>query len=114
VAQRQVVILEDDLDGGDADETVLFALDGSSYEIDLNKANAAKLRDALGTYVQAARKVSSRAAGRGRARVAGGRTAATSGNTAKIREWARANGYEVSDRGRVPANITEAYEKANG
>jgi hypothetical protein len=113
VAQRQVVILEDDLDGGDADETVVFALDGSSYEIDLNKANAAKLRDALSTYVQAARK-QSRVAGRaGRGRAGAGRPAG-SGNTAKVREWARANGYEVSDRGRVPANITEAYEKANG
>jgi hypothetical protein len=113
VAQRQVVILEDDLDGGDAEETVLFALDGSSFEIDLNKANAGKLRDALGKYVHAARKVSARAGGRGRGRGTAVR-AGGSGNTAKIREWARANGYEVSDRGRVPANITEAYEKANG
>jgi len=107
VAQRVQIVLEDDLDGGNADETVSFALDGSAYEIDLSAKNAAKLRDALARYVGSARRVSTRStrkAGRGRS---GGPA------PAEIREWARANGYDVSDRGRVAAEIKAAYEAAN-
>jgi uncharacterized membrane protein len=103
--------MEDDLDGGDADETVQFAVDGASYEIDLSTANASKLRDALAKYVGAGRKVSARGGARTRGRAAA--TRSSGGNTAKVREWARANGYEISDRGRVPANILTAYEQAN-
>ncbi|GAA1927636.1 hypothetical protein GCM10009716_39480 [Streptomyces sodiiphilus] len=110
VAQKVQVLLLDDLDGGEADETVTFALDGKTYEIDLNAANADKLRSVLETYIQAGRKAGGRS-GRGR----GGRTAAPSGgsqDTAKIRAWAKEQGYDVNDRGRVPASIREAYEKA--
>ncbi|MFG2293584.1 Lsr2 family protein [Streptomyces sp. NPDC048603] len=109
MAQKVQVLLVDDLDGGTADETVTFALDGKSYEIDLTSGNAAKLRGALEEFVKAGRRTGGRAAA-GRAK--GGRAAASAGNpdTAEIRAWAKANGYNVNDRGRVPADIREAYE----
>ncbi|PBC97154.1 Lsr2 protein [Streptomyces sp. OV198] len=111
VAQKVQVLLVDDLDGGEADETVTFALDGKTYEIDLTTANADKLRGLLEAYVKGGRRTGGRAAGgRGKARVASG----GSQDTAQIRAWAKENGYEVNDRGRVPASIREAYEKANG
>lgn len=108
-AQRVQIVLEDDLDGGKADETVSFALDGSTYEVDLSKKNAAKLRDAITPYVGAARKLTGRAARRSaaRSRNSGGQSAST------VRAWAHEAGYEVSDRGRVPADVRAAYEAAN-
>ena len=111
MAQKVQVLLVDDLDGGEADETVTFALDGKSYEIDLNTVNADKLRDALEPFTKGGRRTGGRASGgRGKARVASG----SGQDTAKIRAWAKENGYEVNDRGRVPATVREAYEKANG
>ncbi|MFE9426635.1 Lsr2 family protein [Kitasatospora sp. NPDC006697] len=114
MAQRVQVILEDDLDGGSADETVTFALDGVAYEIDLKSGNAEKLRNLLAPYVEKGRKQSGRLTS---ARRTGGRTAARpaagSADTAKIRTWAKDNGYNVNDRGRVPSNVREAYEAAN-
>jgi hypothetical protein len=111
VAQKVQILLVDDLDGSEADETVTFALDGKTYEIDLTTANADKLRGLLEPYLKGGRRLTGRAAGgRGRARAA----SVGSQDTAQIRAWARANGYEVNDRGRVPATIREAYEKANG
>jgi hypothetical protein len=107
VAQRVHIVLEDDLDGSTADETVTFGLDGATYEIDLSKKNAAKLRDALAAYVGAARRVSSRSSRRSRGRGGSGPTAS------QVREWARGQGYEVSDRGRVPADVRAAYDAAN-
>ncbi|MCX5525702.1 MULTISPECIES: histone-like nucleoid-structuring protein Lsr2 [Streptomyces] len=111
MAQKVQVLLVDDLDGGEADETVTFALDGKTYEIDLTTANADKLRSLLDPYVKGGRRTGGRASGgRGKARAAVG----GSQDTAQIRAWAKENGYEVNDRGRVPATIREAYEKANG
>jgi hypothetical protein len=111
VAQKVQVLLVDDLDGGEADETVTFALDGKTYEIDLTTANADKLRGLLEPYVKGGRRTGGRASGgRGKARVA---ASGGSQDTAQIRAWAKENGYEVNDRGRVPASIREAYEKAN-
>lgn len=108
MAQRVHIVLEDDLDGSAADETVTFGLDGASYEIDLSKKNAAKLRDALAGYVGAARRTTGRSARRaGRGRGSSGASASD------VREWARSNGYEVSDRGRVPADVRAAYNAAN-
>jgi hypothetical protein len=107
MAQRVQIILEDDFDGGEADETVAFGLDGSDYEIDLSSANASKLRDALAPWVAAARKTGGR---RGRRPV----RAAAGPGSAEIRAWAQENGYQVSSRGRVPAEVREAYAKANG
>lgn len=106
MAQRTLVLLEDDLGGGKADETLSFALDGKSYEIDLTAKNAAALRKTFAPYVAAARKVSGRSASPAR-----GRAAAASGPDAAImRAWAIENGYEVNARGRVSAAIREAYE----
>jgi Lsr2 len=113
VAQKVQVLLVDDLDGGEADETVTFALDGVSYEIDLTTDNADKLRKLLTPYVDSGRKTGGRA-GRGRGRGARGAAAGGSAqDTAKIRAWAKDHGYEVNDRGRVPAQIREAYDKAH-
>ncbi|UNO40595.1 Lsr2 family protein [Streptomyces sp. MST-110588] len=111
MAQKVQVLLVDDLNGGEADETVTFALDGKSYEIDLTTANAQKLRESLAEFVKAGRRTGRAAGGRGKARVAssGGKQ-----DTAEVRKWAKENGYNVNDRGRVPADIREAYEKANG
>jgi hypothetical protein len=113
VAQKVQVLLVDDLDGGEADETVTFALDGVTYEIDLTTDNADKLRGLLLPYTDSGRRTGGRA-GRGRTKAA--RTAGTASgqDTAKIRAWAKEQGYEVNDRGRVPATIREAYEKAHG
>ncbi len=104
MAQRVQVVLVDDVDGGSADETVTFALDGAAYEIDLNAENAARLRDALAPWVGHARRVSGRTrSGRRGARSGGGKSA-------EIREWARSAGYSVSDRGRIPAEVKAAYD----
>jgi len=89
MASKTLVILEDDLDGGQADETVSFSLDGVSYEIDLSSKNAGKLRDALASYVGSARRVGGRAA-RGRAGSAKARGGGV--NTSEIRDWARGQG----------------------
>ena len=109
MAQKVQVVLEDDLDGGTADETVVFGLDGTSYEIDLNKKNAAKLRDALAPWVAAGRRTGgSRGGGRrGRGRASRGSQAGD------VRTWARANGYQVSERGRISAEIQAAYAAAH-
>ncbi len=109
VAQRVNVILVDDIDGSDAEETVTFALDGSQYEIDLSGDNAERLREALAPFIGHARRVGGR-------RRTGGRPAARASaeaSPAEIREWARANGYDVPSRGRVSAEVREAYAAAH-
>lgn len=114
MAQRVQVLLVDDVDGGVADQTVSFGLDGSSYEIDLSSANAEKLRNAFGPFVGAARR-SGRPVGRGRAGSAGPRSAPRSGGeNAAIREWANANGHPVSGRGRISQQVRDAYAAATG
>jgi nucleoid-associated protein Lsr2 len=110
VAQKTVVTLVDDLDGGEADETVSFGLDGTSYEIDLSTSNAGKLRNALATYVGSARRSSGRSSGGGGGR---GRARRTGGNSAAIRAWAREQGLNVNERGRIPGDIVTQYEKAH-
>ena len=107
-------MLEDDIDGGDAAETVTFALDGTSYEIDLSEKNAKELRDAFSRYVSSARKVSrgNRASGGGRSRATGGGRMDRE-QAGAIRDWARKNGHQVSDRGRIPASVVQAYEDAH-
>ncbi|MDQ0635838.1 hypothetical protein QFZ40_003747 [Arthrobacter pascens] len=110
MAQKVNIILVDDLDGGTADENVRFGLDGVSYEIDLSAANAAELRSALEKFVAAARKTSASVGRPARTRTA---TGARSNDSAQIRQWARDNGYTVNSRGRIQAEIQEAYQKAN-
>jgi hypothetical protein len=110
MAQKVQVLLVDDIDGGTADETVTFALDGVSYEIDLTTDNAAKLRDGLATWVGHARKVSGRSA----ARVASSpRSRSARGDAQAIRDWAKAHGHKVSERGRISAEVKAAYEAAH-
>src|SRR3954470_5963602 len=114
MARKVQVILSDDLDENlSADETVSFSLDGTSYEIDLAEKNAKEMRDAFSRYVSAARKVGrgTRASGGGRSRATGGRMDREQAGA--IRDWARKNGHAVSDRGRIPASVVEAYESAH-
>lgn len=106
MARRVQTFLVDDIDGGDATETVTFALDGVSYEIDLSESNANALREALSTYVASARRAGRRAKAGGRGRGAPSRNQ----ETAAIREWARERGFKISDRGRIPADILAKYE----
>ena len=108
MAQKVHIVLEDDLDGSDATQTVSFGLDGASYEIDLNDKNAAALRDSLANYIGHGRKVSG---GSRRGRRSSGSSGG--GSSAKeIRAWARSNGHKVPERGRIPADVREAYEAA--
>jgi hypothetical protein len=111
LAQRTIVQLEDDLDGGPADTTVSFAFEGTAYEIDLNSNNAAKMRDAFAPYIGSARKAGR---GGGGARRAAAASRRSSGNrTNDIREWARENGFTVNDRGRLSREVVDAYEAAH-
>lgn len=107
MVQRVQVMLEDDIDGGEAAETVRFALDGVDYEIDLSEKNARKLRDDLAPWTGHARRVTR--SGRGRSATRTGQRA----DAGEIRAWAQANGIEVSARGRVPSEVREAYERAH-
>ena len=110
MAQKVNIVLVDDIDGSDATETVTFGLDGTTYEIDLNDTHAAALRDALATYVGHGRKVGAGPRRSGRKSAA----SSTSGPSAKeIRDWARSNGHDVPDRGRVSAEVREAYDAAH-
>lgn len=118
MAQKVTVSLVDDLDQGEADQTVEFGLDGATYEIDLSEVNADALREALARYVGAARRAGrgrrpgrSRRSATPRARSAG--TALDREQSQAIREWARSEGWTVSDRGRIPATVVEAYRQAH-
>ncbi|KUP95539.1 histone-like nucleoid-structuring protein Lsr2 [Thermobifida cellulosilytica] len=108
MAQKVQVLLVDDLDGGEADETVSFGIDGSTYEIDLSVDNAAKLRAALAPFVEAARKApTKRNSSRSKQRSAPSRE-----RSAEIRAWAKAAGKQVSERGRIPQAIMDEYHAA--
>ena len=123
MAQIREVRLVDDLDGEAADETVEFGIDGKSYEIDLSKDNAGRLRDALADFVSAARRAGGRRRGgssAGTGTASGSAGAAPKGRATidreqnqAIRDWARKRGMKVSDRGRIPAEVLEAYHKEN-
>jgi hypothetical protein len=113
MAQRVNVVLVDDIDGNDASETVSFALDGVDYEIDLSDEHAAQLREALALYIGHGRRTGGRR--RSGRRSSAGATAVPEGgpSAADIRAWAREHGYEVPERGRVSAEVREAYAAAN-
>jgi Lsr2 len=108
MATKVTVALEDDLEGGPADETVRFAFDGIEYEIDLSKKNARAFRKQFAPFIDQARK-----AGRGPRRRAA-RTGAGRDRSGAIRAWAEQQGLAVSARGRIPARIVEQYEAATG
>lgn len=103
MARKTKVLLMDDIDGSDATSTVTFGLDGVDYEIDLNEENADELRTVLDKWTVLARRTG------GRARRGTGR----SNDAMKIRQWAAENGYEVSERGRIPADVRKAFAEAN-
>ncbi|GAA4718981.1 Lsr2 family protein [Isoptericola chiayiensis] len=111
MVQKTKVVLIDDIDGSDGDETVTFGLDGVSYEIDLTEAHATELREALSTWIGHARKSAGRSAPRATGGARRGRTDRE--QLQKIREWARENGYTVNDRGRIPGRVLEAFEAAH-
>jgi Lsr2 len=106
MTQKITVALEDDLDGGPADETVRFGLGGSEYEIDLSAKNARAFRKQLAPFIEHARK-----AGRGQRRRSA-RTRSSREHSGDIRAWAKEQGITVSDRGRIPASVVEQYEAA--
>jgi Lsr2 len=109
VAQKIQTVFIDDLDGSEAEGTVRFGLDGAEYEIDLNAGHARALRDALARYVQAAR----RAGGSARRPARSGRRAQADGvDSTEVREWAKAQGIDVKDRGRVPAELAVKFKSA--
>ena len=109
MAQKVQTLFVDDLDGSEAEGTVRFGLDGTEYEIDLNAEHAQALRNALAQYVSAGR----RAGGGARRQSRGGRRASANGvNSTEVREWARAQGMEVKDRGRVPAELVVKFKAA--
>ena len=110
MAQKVQTLFIDDLDGSEAEGTVRFGLDGAEYEIDLNAEHAQALRDALARYVGAARR-----AGGGTRPARGGRRARADGvDSTEVREWAKAQGIEVKDRGRVPAELVIKFKTATG
>jgi hypothetical protein len=114
MARQVITTLIDDLDGKKADRTVEFSLDGVNYTIDLSESNAGKLRKALDPYINAGTRLG-RAAGRIPARrSAPARTAGSRDENRLIREWAVANGHQISERGRIPQSVTDAYRAADG
>lgn len=109
MAKQTITVLTDDLDGGDADRTVEFGLDGINYTIDLSEKNAGKLRKALDPYLGVATRAG-RAGGNGRNNGRAGTSARSNRDQNQaIREWASKNGYEVSERGRIPSSVVEAF-----
>ncbi len=112
MAQRVNVVLVDDIDGSDAVETVSFALDGVDYEIDLSEKHAGELRNAVSLYIGHGRRTGGRR--RSGRRSSGSASANRDGaSAADIRAWARENGWDVPERGRVSAEVREAYAAAN-
>lgn len=109
MAKRTITTLVDDIDGSEATTSFTFAFEGTNYEIDLNDANAEKFSEALKPWVGAARKATKTGTSSGgTSRKSAGRK-----DLAAIRKWAKDNGHEVSDRGRIPANVVEAYDAAH-
>lgn len=109
MARKVQMILLDDIDGGEAKRTATFALDGKSYEIDLNEAHLDQLSNALAPFIEKARRTSG---GTGRRQAGRGASTGTS-DASTVRTWAREQGFEVSDRGRVPKEIRDAYTQAH-
>ena len=114
MAQKVQILLVDDIDGGDASETVEFGLDGVTYEIDLSEGNARALRDQLAPFIAEGRKVGGRRRQGSAGRSSRGRGSSNGEpSAAEVREWARSNGFQVPDRGRVSAEVKEAFAAAH-
>lgn len=110
MAQKIQTLFVDDLDGSEAEGTVRFGLDGTEYEIDLNARHAQALRDSLARYVEAAR----RSPGSKRPSRGERRGSASGVNTTEVRDWAKSQGIEVKDRGRIPAELVVKFKAATG
>lgn len=108
-----IVTLTDDLDGSKADRTIAFSFDGTNYEIELSKKNATAFEKALKPYLDAARRTRSSSAGRSRTTTGATSRARTRTDLAQIREWAVANGHDVSERGRIAQTVQDAYDAAH-
>jgi hypothetical protein len=108
VAQKIQTIFVDDIDGGEAEGTVRFGLDGADYEIDLSVAHSEELHKAFAPYIAHARKVG------GIRRAVRGRRGGSAIDTHKIREWARSQGIDIKERGRLPGDIVEKYRQVTG
>jgi hypothetical protein len=115
MAKRTIHMLVDDIDGGEAAETVKFAIDGTQYEIDLSKTNAAQMRDALAPFVAVGTRVA-RIGTAARVQASRGRSTTTvdRDQNRAIREWAQAKGISVSDRGRIRQEIVDRYHAEAG
>jgi hypothetical protein len=112
MAKKTQVILIDDIDGGKAEETVKFAIDGQAYEIDLSQAHANELRQSLAKFQEAGTKLGRYTVGTTRSPARGASTRRPAGDREQnkaIREWAERNGKKVSPRGRIPQSIVEEY-----
>ncbi|GAA1100274.1 hypothetical protein GCM10009629_50700 [Pseudonocardia alni] len=113
VAQQTTITLVDDLDGTEADEQVEFSVDGRAYEIDLSAGNAEKLRESLAPYVAAARRGSGRRGPASGASSSNGSSSSERAANRAVREWAVAQGMKISERGRIPSSVLEAYQNAH-
>jgi hypothetical protein len=112
MAKQTTVTLVDDLDGSEAEEQIEFAMDGKAYEIDLSAANSARLRTALEPFISAARRTGGRRRS-GATAVATARPSTDREQNQAIREWAQAQGMKISERGRIPSNVLEAYHQSH-
>ncbi|MFI6509671.1 Lsr2 family protein [Streptosporangium sp. NPDC050855] len=113
MAKKVVETFVDDLDGGEASGTVSFALEGAAYEIDLSDENADRLREVLAPFINAARPIRQERQGRGRKGGTTGSRAMDREKSARVREWAKTQGMNVSERGRIASSIVEKYEAAH-
>ena len=111
MAQKVQTLVVDDLDGSEAEGTVRFGLDGTEYEIDLSTEHARQLRDALAPYIAAARRISASAKQSTRSRR---KATANTPNSTEVREWAKTQGIDVKDRGRIPAELIVKFKDATG
>lgn len=107
MAKKTHIELVDDIDGSKADETIAFSIDGAHYEIDLSAENAEKIRAEIGEWAEKGTRVARKKARRASA------PSSSSEKNARIRQWAKDNGYEVGDRGRISAEIRQAYADAH-
>lgn len=113
MAQRTIVTTFDDLDGSEGAETLTFGLDGRTYEIDLTPENEDELRGFLERYIKAGRRQKQQGTATRTRSTSGTSRTEVGPSTEVVRKWAQSNGYEVKERGRIPASIREAYDKAN-
>lgn len=113
MAQKVITEFIDDIDGSPAERTFTFAVDGTNYEIDLSAENIAEFNSAIGGFVESARKVKGTSNGRRARSTGGGGTQRSREQTRAVREWARQHGHHISERGRIPASIQQAFDQAH-